>query len=88
MSIDERRRLQLAEAVKRTLGEEAGVTLMEMLPPAGWADVATKHDLAALEIALEHKLMSSFRQELVAQTWRYVGAMGVLFAGFTAVIKL
>ena len=51
MAIDERRRLELADAVKRTLGDEAGLTLMEMLPPVGWADVATKQDLDALRAA-------------------------------------
>ncbi len=48
MSVDERRRLQLADAAKRALGDDAGVTLMEMLPPVGWADVATKQDIALL----------------------------------------
>ena len=48
MAIDERRRLQLAEDAKRALGDESGITLMEMLPPVGWADVATRHDLDAL----------------------------------------
>ena len=49
MSVDERNRLQLAEAVKRLLGADEGITLMELLPPVGWADVATRHDLRALE---------------------------------------
>lgn len=48
MSVDERNRLQLAEA-KRVLGADEGITLMELLPPVGWADVATRHDLLALE---------------------------------------
>lgn len=56
MAIDERRRLELADAVKRTLGDEAGLTLMEMLPPVGWADVATKQDLDALRVATKQDL--------------------------------
>jgi hypothetical protein len=49
MSVDERNRLQLAEAAQRVLGTDEGITLMELLPPVGWADVATKHDLLSLE---------------------------------------
>ena len=49
MSVDERSRLQLAEAAKRVFGADEGITLMELLPPVGWADVATKQDLGALE---------------------------------------
>jgi hypothetical protein len=52
MAVDERGRLQLAEAARRALGDEAGITLMEMLPPVGWADVATKQDLARLEAVM------------------------------------
>jgi hypothetical protein len=53
MPIDERRRLELADAAKRALGDDAGITLMELLPPVGWADVATKDDLRLLEERLE-----------------------------------
>jgi hypothetical protein len=49
MSVDERSRLQLAEAAKRILGDDEGITLMELLPPVGWADVATKADLLHIE---------------------------------------
>ena len=49
MTVDERSRVQLAEALKNVLGDEEGITLMELLPPVGWADVATKHDLLMLE---------------------------------------
>jgi hypothetical protein len=45
MAPDERSRLQLADAAKRAFGDDAGITLMELLPPVGWADVATRHDL-------------------------------------------
>lgn len=47
--VDERSRLQLADAAKQAFGDDAGITLMELLPPVGWADVATKHDLLALD---------------------------------------
>jgi hypothetical protein len=49
VSVDERSRLQLAEAAKRLLGTDEGITLMELLPPVGWADVATKHDLRQMD---------------------------------------
>jgi hypothetical protein len=49
MAVDERHRLALADAAKRAFGDDAGITLMELLPPVGWADVATKQDLRAFE---------------------------------------
>jgi hypothetical protein len=55
---------------------------MELMPPVGWADVATTRDLDALEDrmnlrfelvdqrfeALEHKLIAAFRGELLGQS--------------------
>jgi len=52
MAVDERSRLQLAEAAKRAFGDDAGITLMELLPPVGWADVATKQDVVSLEAVM------------------------------------
>ncbi len=49
MTIDERARHDLFLAAERSLGGPETETLMELLPPVGWAEVATKHDLAALE---------------------------------------
>jgi hypothetical protein len=77
MSVDERRRLQLADAAKRALGDDAGITLMEMLPPVGWADVATKRDLEVLEVRLEARFERGFRQILVTVS-------SILIGGFLA----
>ena len=60
MTVDERSRLQLAEALKHVLGDEEGTTLMELLPPVGWADVATKHDLLMLEGRVDSRFDSRF----------------------------
>jgi hypothetical protein len=82
MVLDERARHELFLRLEQALGPEAAETLMEMMPPVGWADVATKRDLDALEErmnlrfelvdqrfeALEHKLLAAFRGELLAQS--------------------
>ena len=49
MVVDERSRHELYRRLEEVLGPEAATTLIEHLPPVGWADVATRHDLAALE---------------------------------------
>ncbi len=49
MVVDERSRHELYRRLEELLGPEAATTLIEHLPPVGWADVATKGDLTALE---------------------------------------
>ena len=53
MVVDERSRHELYRRLEEVLGPEAATTLIEHLPPVGWADVTTKHDLAALEERME-----------------------------------
>jgi hypothetical protein len=57
------------------LGPASAETLMELMPPVGWADVATKRDLDGLEErtelrfkASEQTLLAAFRGELLAQS--------------------
>ncbi len=49
MSIDERKRHALYRRLDELLDGEHADTLMELLPPVGWADVATKQDIGHLE---------------------------------------
>jgi hypothetical protein len=49
MAVDERSRHELYRRLEEVLGPDAATTLIEHLPPVGWADVATRHDLAGLE---------------------------------------
>ncbi len=53
MALDERHRLALHEAARRAFGPEPAITLMELLPPVGWADVATRADIDGLRIDLD-----------------------------------
>ena len=64
MALDERARHELFLRLEQALGPEQAETLMELLPPVGWADVATKRDLDALG----DKLLAGFRGELLAQS--------------------
>jgi hypothetical protein len=101
MAVDERGRLQLAEAARRVFGDEAGITLMELLPPVGWADVATKHDLTLHFDALDERMdrlegrmdrvesrLDGMSRELRAQTWKLMTLMVAVVGVVVAAVRL
>jgi hypothetical protein len=86
MVLDERSRHELYLRLEEVLGPERAETLMEMLPPVGWADVATKRDLdlglqqmlQRMDLrfdACEHKIMAALKDEITAQTRTVVFAV-------------
>lgn len=72
MALDERARHELFLRLEAVLGAEPAETLMEMMPPVGWADVATKRDLDALEERMDLRFeavdqkFDAFKHELLA----------------------
>jgi hypothetical protein len=62
VTIDERTRHQLFTALEQALGQQMADALMEHLPPVGWADVATKHDLTQLEERLHMRFDMRFER--------------------------
>ena len=52
---------------------------MELRPPIGWADVATKQDLELLELRLEARFERGFRQIMVTSA-------SLMVTGFAATI--
>jgi hypothetical protein len=74
------------------MGSHRAATMMGLLPPVGWADIATKHDLAELEDrltvrieALESRvdskldrLRSHLQRTLV--TWLFLSQAAVIAA--------
>ena len=84
MAVDERRRLRLADAAKRAFGDDEGITLMELLPPVGWADVATKQDLAQLKSDMTAAFARGHRQVLaVVSSLLVTGFLGTIVASLT-----
>jgi hypothetical protein len=56
MPVDERARHQLFRKLEEVLGGEEAGTLMDHLPPAGFADLVTKDDLRLGLDSLEQRL--------------------------------
>jgi hypothetical protein len=62
-TIDERRRHELYVALEELIGAGPTESLMSLLPPVGWADIATKQDLAHVEHLLDARI-DELRTEL------------------------
>lgn len=91
MAVTEKRRQGLANRADQVLGAEHGETLMELLPPVGWADIATKRDLTqAIEFldarveakltALEARIERSIRTSVLTGMAVQTAVVGVLLA--------
>ncbi|MEA2973532.1 MAG: hypothetical protein QOG82_1990 [Actinomycetota bacterium] len=93
MAIDERTRHHLFLRLEEVLGDEDANTLMEHLPPVGWAEVATKSDLTDLERRVDlrfelseerltraiHEMASSLRSEMNTQSrLLFLGNVGLM----------
>jgi hypothetical protein len=66
MTTTEAERLRLLQRLEEVLGPDEATTLMDHLPPLGWSDVATKHDLAANRVLTKSDLdlgLGEFRIE-------------------------
>ena len=68
MSVTESKRFQLHLALKEVLGDKMADTLIDHLPPTGWADVARKDDLNKLERQLDRQFTSLERRMSVGLT--------------------
>ena len=88
MAVSESDRHELYSSLEDTIGKGPTETIMALLPPVGWADVATKHDLAELEARIETKMeaMESRINERIIRTAltvnipSIVAAVGLAFA--------
>jgi hypothetical protein len=85
-------RHQLYEKISTEWGEEHADELMSYLPPVGWADVATKHDLDTQTTLLHNEIVmlgSELRAELhksLASQLRWILAVMVAMTGIFGLI--
>jgi hypothetical protein len=90
MAISEESRHHLYNKLENVLGSEDATVLMEHLPPVGWADVATKRDLDALEGRISARFSDTsfhFERELRLLTWRLLVAMVATMSVLVAVSR-
>ncbi len=73
--VSDQDRRNLSQALERQLGDGPAATMMELLPPVGWADVARQADLVALRGE-----MSQARGELKGEMAELRGEMAELRA--------
>lgn len=95
MAITEENRHRLYQRLEELLGSAEAATLMEHLPPVGWADVATKRDLdhlaqtAALDFQRHGaELRAEFRAGLLRVTLAVVAANAAMTAAVVAGVRL
>ena len=88
MAITEESRHRMYQRLEEVLGREQAATLMEHLPPVGWADVATKRDLDVLRSELVLHFDATLQRELRAQTFRFLTAFTALAGVMVAAIRL
>jgi len=60
MTISDQSRYDLHQRLAEPLGADEAATLMEHLPPVGWADVATKRDLDHVAQELRSEMAVGF----------------------------
>lgn len=77
MSVSEPERHELYQAFEGLMGKKKAETMMALLPPTGWGDVATRRDLNAIDQRFEaidrrfdavHRELDAIKRELDQKT--------------------
>ena len=83
MAITEKQRHDFFKKDEEVFGDDDAGTLMNLLPPVGWADVATKDDLRTFAA----EIRAEMQRELRHQTVTFLTANAVILGVFAAVIQ-
>lgn len=69
MAVTEESRYEVHKYFEETMGRERATTLMELLPPVGWGDVATKQDVLLLKEDIEQLRVATKQDLLALREW-------------------
>ena len=70
-------RHELYQTLEGVIGKRPTETMMSLLPPVGWADVATKRDLEAMEARINERII---RTALTVNIPAVLAAVALSFA--------
>lgn len=82
MTVTDEQRHRLYEWVEQSGGKEVAATLMGLLPPVGWADVATKHDMDREHALLRSAMNHGFAELRGEMTQGFAQLRGEMSEGF------
>lgn len=104
MAVTDQARNLLFNRLREALGDDEAATMMELLPPVGWAEVARRSDLDQLERRLELRFAALGErfaavdarfdgvEKRLDQTNRFIGWMiasnAALITAVTAIVTL
>ena len=77
MVVSESERHELYQTLEGVIGKRPTETMMSLLPPVGWADVATKRDLEAMEARINERII---RTALTVNIPAVLAAVALSFA--------
>ncbi len=77
MSVTEFERHQIFQWYEAAMGSELASIMMNLVPPVGWGEVATRHDVAALGSGVRGE-MAVLRSELRGEMSELRGEMAAL----------
>lgn len=77
MTVSERSRKELYDRLEELLGPGEAETMMEHLPPVGWADVATRKDLELLEASMRAGFEHGIRVVVLALVMAMIASVGL-----------
>ena len=95
MTITDEARNHLYNSLREKLGAQDAATMMELLPSAGWADVATKRDLDHVSAHLANRiellgaeLRGEWRRDLLGAVFALIAANVAVVGAVFAAAKL